>query len=94
MFYQDPSTGQLIHVPSNAASLSLLNSIPDNRIGGFTAEARGTCQTTEVVDVSQSVKGVSGQPSTQPVTAEDASSETKPGNPLIKLQRFDGSQSL
>ena len=44
--------------------------------------------------MSQSVTGVSGQPSTQPVSAEDASGETKPKHPLIKLQRFDGIQSL
>jgi len=52
IFYQDPSTGQFIHVASNAASLSSLNSIPNSGIGGFTTEAPGTCQTTEVVNVS------------------------------------------
>jgi len=52
IFYQDPSTGHLIQVLSHAASLSSLNSVPDTRIGDFTAEARGTCQTTEVVGVS------------------------------------------
>jgi len=30
----------------------------------------------------------------QPVMTEDASGETKPKHPLIKPQRFDGSQSL
>jgi len=94
IFYQDPSTGQFIHVPSNAASLSSLNSIPDSRIGGFTAEARGTCQTTEVIDVSQSVTGASSQPSTQRISAEGASGKAKLQNPLIKPQQFDGSQSL
>jgi len=94
MFYQDPPTGYLVPVPSSVASLSSVNSIPDSRIGGFTAEARGTCQTTEVVDVSQCATGASSQPSTQPVLAEGASGEEKPQNPLIKPQRFDGSQSL
>jgi len=91
MFYQDPSTGQFIPVPNNAASLSSLNSISDSRVGGFTAEAWGTCQTTEVVHVSQSVTGTSSQPSTQPTSAEGASGEGKLETPLIKLQHFDGS---
>jgi len=94
IFYQDSSTGQFILVPSNAARLSSLNSIPDSRIGGFTAEARGTCQTTEVVDVSQSVTGASTQLATQPAVAEGAAGEDKPQTPLIKPQRFNGSQSL
>jgi len=81
-------------VPSNVASLSSANSIPDSRIGGFTTEARGTCQTTEVVDVSQSVTGASSQPAMQPTSAEGASGEDKPQTLLIKPQRFDGSQSL
>jgi len=44
--------------------------------------------------MSQSVTGASSQLSTQPAVAEGASGEDKPQNPLIKLQRFDGSQSL
>jgi len=95
MFYQDPSTGYLIPVLSSAASLSSVNSISDSRVAGFTTEARGTCmQATQVVNVSQSATGTSSQPPTQPTSAEGASREGKPETPLIKPQRFDGSQSL
>jgi len=43
------------------------------RLEGFIAEAWGTCQTTEAVDVSQCVVGASGLPPMQPSQASSAS---------------------
>jgi len=72
VIYQDPSTGKLFQVPSKAACLSSINSIPDVGMTGFIAEAWGTCQSANVVDVSQCVSGTSGPPLAQPVQASDA----------------------
>ena len=53
MFYQDPSTGYLVPVFSNVASLPYANAISDSRTAGFNAEARGTSmQGTEIASVS------------------------------------------
>jgi len=92
--YQDPSTGKLFQVPSNAASLSSFNSVPDVGMTGFIAEARGTCQSANVVDVPQCVSGTSGLPLAQPVQASDAPVGNKSNKSLMKLQHYDGSNSL
>jgi len=69
----------LFQVPSGAASLSLFNTyIPEVREGGFIAEARGTCQSANVVDVSQCVSGTSGPPPALPVQVNDALMDEKP----------------
>jgi len=94
VIYKDPSTGQWVLGPSNAASLSSFNSIPKARIDGFIAEARGTCQSAKVVDVSQCVSGTSGPPPAQPMQAQDASVSGKSSKSLLKLQCYDGSGSL
>jgi len=67
---------------------------PESRPEGFIAEARGTCQTTDTVVVSQNVIGGLGPPSTQPLQASSASGTTKSKNPLFELQTYDGSACL
>ena len=61
---------------------------------GFIAEARGTCQSANVVDVSQCVSGTSGQPPVPPMQASDALLGDKSSKSLMKLQHYDGSDSL
>ena len=63
-------------------------------MGGFIAEARGTCQTANSAVVSQCVTGSLGPPWTQPSQASSASGESKSKNPLFKLQRYDRSACL
>jgi len=46
------------------------------------------------VDVSQCVSGASGPPPAQSTQATTASGGAKSKHPLLKLQRYDGSESL
>jgi len=92
--YQDPSTGKLFQVPSNAASLSSFNSIPDVGMTGFIAEAQGMCHSANTVDVSWCVSGTSGLPSVQPVQASDAPVGDKLNKSMMKLQHYGSSDSL
>jgi len=80
-----------VRAPSLTSGLSSFPPTPDARLDGFIAEARGTCQTTNTVHVSQCVAGISGPLSMQ---ASSASGVGKSKNPLFKLQRYDGSASL
>jgi len=95
MFYQDPSTGLFVPVFGNIACLPYANAIPDSRTAGFSAEARGTSmQGTEIVDVSQSATGSSGQLPTRSTSSAGAGGREKPETLLVKPQRFDGRGSL
>ena len=62
VLYWEQLTGRWVRDPNVAFGLSPFHSTPDGRLEGFIAEARGTCQSTKVVDVSQCVSGASGPP--------------------------------
>jgi len=95
MFYQDPSTGLFVAVFSNVAQLPYVNAIPDSRMAGFNAEARGTSmQGTDIVYVSPSATGSSSQPPMQSTSSASAGGREKPETPFVKPQRFDGCGSL
>ena len=80
--------------PSVASGLSPFPATSESRPDGFIAEARGTCQTTHAVIVSQCGVGSSGPPSMPPSHTSGGSGETKSKNPLFKLQKYDGSACL
>jgi len=84
----------MVQAPSVASGLSPFHSTHEVRLEGFIAEARGTCQSSKVVDVSQCVSRASGPPPTQPMQASSASVGAKSKHPFLKLQRYDGSESL
>jgi len=85
---------QWVQAPSVASGLSPFHSTPDARLEGFIVEARGTCQSSKVVDVSQCVSGASGPLPMQPMQASSVSVGAKSKHPLLKLQHYDGSESL
>jgi len=94
VLYWDQSTGQWVRAPSVASGLLLFHSTPEIRLEGFIAEVRGTRQPTKGVDVSQCVSGASGLPLAQPNQVTTASVGAKSKHPLLKLQCYDGSESL